>query len=309
MKQYVDLITEILESGETKEDRTGTGTISVFGTQHKYDLRKGFPLVTTKKMPFKVIVSELLCFIRGETSKQAFKDMNCHIWDEWCNPKKVPEGLSEEERKAFQLKEDDLGRIYGKQWTDWKGYISRNETVISEGSLYETRVDKDGFAVGEYSPYSVNQLQNAIDTIKTNPDSRRIIVSAWNPAELDQMALPPCHMFFQFYVVNGRLDCQLYQRSADVALGVPFNIASYAVLMHMVAKECDLEAGIFTHTIGDAHIYLDHVDKINEQITREPMELCQLNIADGKGFWDYDLEDFSIESYKSHPKIEYPIAV
>jgi thymidylate synthase len=297
MQQYLDLLNDILENGEKKEDRTGTGTISIFGTQSKYDLRKGFPMVTTKKMPFKVIVAELLCFIRGETTKQAFKDMNCHIWDEWCNPKRVPEGLSDEERKAFQLEEDDLGRIYGAQWTDWKGY---------KYSFANFQRHKD--ALKYYEPFSINQLQNAIDTIKTNPDSRRIIVSAWNPAELDQMALPPCHMFFQLYVVNGRLDCQLYQRSADTVLGVPFNIASYAILMHMIAKECDLEAGIFTHTIGDAHIYLNHLDNLKIQLERDPLPLPKLILSD-KDFWDYDLNDFKLEGYESHPAIKFPIAV
>jgi thymidylate synthase len=261
-------------------------------------------MVTTKKMPFKVIVAELLCFIRGETTKQAFKDMNCHIWDEWCNPQKIPEGLSDEERKAFQLQEDDLGRIYGAQWTDWKKY--EQWPPDDKRDYYDP--DFTEFGIKTYKPSSINQLQNAIDTIKTNPDSRRIIVSAWNPAELDQMALPPCHMFFQFYVVNGRLDCQLYQRSADTVLGVPFNIASYAILMHMVAKECDLEAGIFTHTIGDAHIYLNHLDNLKTQLEREPLPLPELVMED-KGFWDYELNDFKLQGYESHSAIKFPIAV
>lgn len=262
MKQYLSLVQEILDKGEKKEDRTGTGTLSIFGVQRKYDLREGFPLLTTKKVLFDAVLWELLWFLRGSTNIN--DDLTAHtpIWDAWAD------------------KDGNLGPIYGKQWRDWEA--------------------KDG--------RHIDQIKEVIEMIKTNPNSRRIIVNAWNVGEIDKMALPPCHMFFQFYVVNGRLDCQLYQRSADIALGVPFNIASYAILMTMVAKECNLTPGIFTHTMGDAHIYLNHVEGLQEQLTRTPKKLPTLEIAD-KPFWDLKFEDFKVVGYEHDPFIKFKVAV
>ena len=262
MKAYLSLVQEVLENGEVKKDRTGTGTISLFGMQRKYDLREGFPLVTTKKVLFSAVLWELLWFLRGSTNINDDLTQHTPIWDAWAD------------------ENGELGPVYGKQWRAWE--------------------TKDG--------RHIDQIQNVIDQIKTNPDSRRLIVNAWNVGELDKMALPPCHMFFQFYVVNGRLDCQLYQRSADIALGVPFNIASYAALMMMVAQECRLEAGIFTHTMGDAHIYLNHVDGLKEQLTRTPKKLPTLKIAQ-KPFWDLKFEDFELIGYEHDAFIKFPVAV
>ncbi len=269
MKQYLDLVKKILEEGEEKSDRTGTGTISIFGTQTKYDLRKGFPLVTTKKTLLSSILKELLWFLSGS---KTIKDLDCHIWDDWAGP------------------DGNIGPLYGYQWVKWDKYEEVDEKE------------------GTYKKTHINQIQNAINLIKNNPDSRRILVSAWNTSDLDKMALYPCHAFFQFYVVKGRLDCQLYQRSADIALGVPFNIASYSALMIMIAQECTLEPGIFTHTIGDAHIYSNHVEGLKEQLKREPHPLPELKVAK-KPFWDIKYEDFELLNYEHHPFIKFPIAV
>lgn len=271
MKQYLDLVRDVLENGETKGDRTGTGTISVFGTQKKYDLRDGFPMVTTKKVRFDAILRELLWFLRGSTNINDDLTEYTPIWDPWAD------------------KNGELGPIYGYQWRKWEKFVKDEET-------------------GSYKKIHVDQIQNAIDLIKNNPNSRRIIVSAWNPADIDRMALPPCHAFFQFYVVNGRLDLQLYQRSADIALGVPYNIASYATLLMMMAQECDLEAGIFVHTIGDAHIYSNHVEGLKKQLERTPKALPQLKISK-KSFWDLQFEDFEIVGYEHDKFIKFPIAV
>ncbi|MAW61844.1 MAG: thymidylate synthase [Planctomycetes bacterium] len=259
MKQYLDLLRDVLEHGETKTDRTGTGTRAIFGTQCRYDLRDGFPLVTTKKVLFPAVVRELLWFLRGSTN--IYDDLTQHtpIWDAWADP------------------EGNLGPIYGYQWRNWGGM-------------------------------GIDQIQQAIDTIKTNPDSRRIIVSAWNVGDLPQMKLPPCHAFFQFFVVNGRLDLQLYQRSADLALGVPFNIASYALLLTMVAQECELTPGVFVHTIGDAHIYENHIDGVREQLTRKPLPLPQLRVAK-KPFDAIVFEDIELLGYEHHPFIRFEVAV
>ncbi len=262
MKQYLDLVREVLENGEKKEDRTGTGTISIFGMQKKYDLRDGFPIVTTKKTLFDAVIWELLWFLKGSTNINDDLTQHTPIWNDWAD------------------ENGELGPVYGKQWVRWEN---------NEGE-------------------TINQIQNAIDTIKNNPDSRRIIVSAWNVGEIEKMALPPCHAFFQFYVVDGRLDLQLYQRSADIALGVPFNISSYAALLMMVAQECDLEPGIFTHTLGDAHIYLNHVEGLEEQLKRTPKKLPQLKIAK-KPFWDLKFEDFELVGYEHDAFIKFPIAV
>ncbi len=266
MKQYLSLVEEVLEKGELKEDRTGTGTISLFGIQRKYDLRNGFPLLTTKKVLFKAVLRELLWFLKGSTNINEGLTKYTPIWDAWAD------------------ENGELGPIYGKQWRRWNAVNGRGEH------------------------HEIDQIQNAIEMIKNNPNSRRIIVNAWNVGEIDQMALPPCHMFFQFYVVNGRLDCQLYQRSADIALGVPFNIASYATLMIMIAQECDLKPGIFTHTMGDAHIYLNHVDGLKEQLKRKPKSLPQLKIAK-KPFWDLKYEDFELINYQHDPFIRFKVAV
>jgi len=271
MRQYLDLVKHILDNGEKKEDRTGTGTLSVFGYQCKYDLRQGFPLLTTKKVLFDALVYELLWFLRGSTNINDDLKQHTPIWNAWARP------------------DGELGPVYGYQWRKW-------ERFVQEG------------ASGNYRKEHIDQIQNALHLIKTNPDSRRIIVSAWNVADIERMALPPCHAFIQFYVVNGRLDCQLYQRSADVALGVPFNIASYALLMTMVAAECGLTPGIFVHTLGDAHIYLNHVEGLKLQLERTPTALPQLEIPKKKVL-EYTFEDFKLINYQPAAFIKFPIAV
>ncbi len=271
MKQYLDLVKLVLEKGEKKEDRTGTGTISVFGAQCKYDLREGFPLVTTKKTLFDGVLRELLWFLKGSTNINDGLKQYTPIWNAWAKP------------------DGELGPIYGYQWRRWPKYTLNPQS-------------------GEYSQGSIDQIQQALDTIRKNPDSRRIIVSAWNVADIDSMALPPCHAFFQFYVVNGRLDLQLYQRSADIALGVPFNIASYALLLQMMAQECNLIPGIFTHTLGDAHIYVNHIEGLEKQLQREAYALPKVTIAN-KPFFDLQYEDFTLENYIHHPFIKFAVAV
>lgn len=271
MKQYLDLIKHILENGEKREDRTGTGTISLFGLQAKYDLRQGFPLLTTKKVLFNSVLRELLWFLRGSTNINDDLTRHTPIWDAWAD------------------EDGELGPVYGYQWRSWPKY------VLDEKS-------------GLYRKESVDQIQTVIDMIKTDPSSRRLLVSAWNVADLDKMALPPCHLLFQFYVINGRLDCQLYQRSADMALGVPFNIASYALLMTMIAQECGLTPGIFTHTLGDAHIYLNHVEGLHKQLERTPGQLPSLEIA-CKPFWELQFDDFVLKNYNPQGFIKFPIAV
>lgn len=259
MKQYHQLLQHILDNGETKQDRTGTGTKSVFGYQMRYDLSKGFPLVTTKKVHFKSIVHELLWFLKGETNIQYLKDNKVRIWDEWAD------------------ENGDLGPVYGKQWVNWNG---------------------------------INQIQNAIDQIKNNPSSRRIVVSAWNVSDLPDMALMPCHILFQFYVSNGKLSCQLYQRSADVFLGVPFNIASYALLTQMVAQVCNLELGEFIHTLGDAHLYSDHLDKARLQLTREAYALPRVKLnKDIDDIFNFSYNDIELVDYKHHATIKAKVSV
>ena len=259
MKQYLDLIQQILEHGDEKGDRTGTGTRSLFGLQARYDLRDGFPLVTTKKVLFKAVVRELLWFLKGSTNINDELTQHTPIWDAWAD------------------EDGELGPIYGHQWRNWGGT-------------------------------GIDQIENAIQLIKTNPESRRIIVSAWNVADIPKMALPPCHAFFQFYVVNGHLDCQLYQRSADMALGVPFNIASYALLTHMVAQECGLTPRYFVHVLGDAHVYLNHIEGLKKQLLREPHPLPKLVLAD-KPMSDLRFEDIQLEGYTHHPFIRFKVAV
>jgi len=264
MQQYLDLLQHILDNGVQKTDRTGTGTLSSFGYQVRFDLQKGFPLVTTKKVHLKSIIYELLWFLKGETNIAYLKGHGVKIWDEWADAN------------------GDLGPVYGKQWRSWEG--------------------KDGKVV--------DQVSELIQQIKKNPDSRRLIISAWNVADLPEMALMPCHNMFQFYVANGKLSCQLYQRSADVFLGVPFNIASYALLTLMIAQVCDLEPGEFVHTFGDVHIYNNHMEQVNLQLSRKPFPLpiMKLNPA-VKDIFAFQFEDFTLENYQSHPSIKAPVAV
>lgn len=271
MKQYLELLNHILEHGEKKEDRTGTGTLSVFGWQSKYDLREGFPLLTTKKILFNAVVWELLWFLRGSTNINDDLKEHTPIWNAWAD------------------EQGELGPIYGYQWRKWEKFTYDEQTKT-------------------YRKEHIDQIKNVIEMIKKNPDSRRIIVNAWNVADIDRMALPPCHAFFQFYVVNGRLDCQLYQRSADVALGVPFNIASYALLLAMVAQECRLTPGIFVHTIGDAHIYLNHLEGVREQLKRVPKALPSLELKD-KPVLEMAFDDIQIVNYIHDAFIKFPIAV
>ena len=264
MKQYLDLMQKVLNEGQEKSDRTGTGTLSIFGHQMEFDLSDGFPLVTTKKVHLKSIVHELIWFLQGSTNISYLKENGVSIWDEWADEK------------------GDLGPVYGAQWRSWPD--GNNGTI--------------------------DQIQNLIQGIKTNPDSRRHIVSAWNPALVDEMALPPCHSLFQFYVANEELSCQLYQRSADIFLGVPFNIASYALLTHMVAHVCNLKAGKFVHTLGDAHLYLNHLDQAKLQLSRDTKILPQLKLnSEVKNIFDFKFEDIEIINYESHPSISAPIAV
>ena len=264
MKQYLDLMQKVLNEGQEKSDRTGTGTLSIFGHQMEFDLSDGFPLVTTKKVHLKSIVHELIWFLQGSTNISYLKENGVSIWDEWADEK------------------GDLGPVYGAQWRSWPD--GNNGTI--------------------------DQIQNLIQGIKTNPDSRRHIVSAWNPALVDEMALPPCHSLFQFYVANEELSCQLYQRSADIFLGVPFNIASYALLTHMVAHVCNLKAGKFVHTFGDAHLYLNHLDQARLQLSRDTKILPQLKLnSEVKNIFDFKFEDIEIVNYESHPSISAPIAV
>jgi thymidylate synthase len=259
MRPYLDLLRNVLEHGERRTDRTGTGTLSVFGAQTRYDLREGFPLVTTKKVLFPAVVRELLWFLRGSTNINDDLKQHTPIWDAWADAN------------------GDLGPIYGYQWRNWGGQ-------------------------------HIDQIQQAIDTIKKDPTSRRIIVSAWNVADIPQMKLPPCHALFQFYVNDHFLDCQLYQRSADLALGIPFNIASYALLLSMIAQECKLTPRHFIHTLGDAHIYLNHVEGVKIQLSREPMPLPKLVLADKKTL-DLTFEDIKLEGYQHHPFIKFAVAV
>jgi len=264
MQQYLDLLRHILDNGAEKTDRTGTGTKSVFGYQMRFDLQKGFPLVTTKKVHLKSIIHELLWFLKGETNIAYLKEHGVKIWDEWAD------------------ENGELGPVYGKQWRSWEG---------ADGKV-------------------VDQVTDLIAQIKKNPDSRRLIISAWNVAELPKMALMPCHTLFQFYVADGKLSCQLYQRSADVFLGVPFNIASYALLTMMIAQVCDLVPGEFIHTFGDVHIYSNHMEQVKLQLSREPFPLPTMKLNPAvKNIFDFQFDDFTLENYQSHPAIKAPVAV
>ena len=314
MKQYLELLEKIKQEGIEKSDRTGTGTKSIFGYQMRFDLSKGFPILTTKRVPFGLIKSELLWFIKGDTNIRYLLQHNNHIWDEWAfkryveSPDYTGEDMTDFGRRSLQdpvfkevyekeletfcqriLNEDDfaakygeLGNIYGSQWRQWK--TTQGETI--------------------------DQLAQVIEMLKTSPDSRRLIVSAWNPEDVPSMALPPCHTMFQFYVADGKLSCQLYQRSADVFLGVPFNIASYALLTHLIANEVGLEVGEFVHTLGDAHLYLNHLEQVDLQLSRETYELPQLVLKHPeKSLYDLEVTDVVLEGYECHPTIKAPIAV
>jgi thymidylate synthase len=298
MRPYLDLLRHVLEHGERRTDRTGTGTIAVFGAQTRYDLRQGFPLVTTKKVLFPAVVRELLWFLRGSTNINDELTQYTPIWDAWAAP------------------DGELGPIYGHQWRRWgapdaSGGAERSEAVgIDRRSQIAGGGDPDGSAGGAVgsAPRGIDQIREAIATIKRDPSSRRIIVSAWNVADVPRMKLPPCHALFQFYVHAGQLDCQLYQRSADLALGVPFNIASYALLTAMVARECGLVPRHFVHTFGDAHIYINHVEGVKLQLAREPFPLPRLVLAD-KPVLEQRYEDIALEDYRHHPFIKFPVAV
>lgn len=264
MRQYLDLMSHVLEHGDRKTDRTGTGTLSVFGWQMRFRLQDGFPLLTTKKVHARSIIHELLWFLQGETNIRYLKENGVSIWDEWAD------------------ENGDLGPVYGKQWRHWETADGR----------------------------SVDQISRLVESIKRNPDSRRHLVTAWNPGEVENMALPPCHALFQFYVANGRLSCQLYQRSADIFLGVPFNVASYALLTHMLAQACDLEPGDFVWTGGDCHLYLNHLEQAREQLSRSPRTLPQLRLNPAvKDLFAFRFEDFALEGYDPHPHIKAPVAV
>ena len=263
-RQYLDLVADILASGVKRGDRTGTGTLGVFGRQMRFDLARGFPLLTTKKLHRKSIILELLWFLRGDTNVRWLQERGVSIWDEWAD-----------------RDTGELGPVYGKQWRSW--------------SAPDGRV--------------IDQIAAVVEGLKTNPNSRRHIVSAWNPADVDDMALPPCHCLFQFFVADGKLSCQLYQRSADVFLGVPFNIASYALLTLMVAKVTGLEPGEFVHTLGDAHLYVNHLDQARLQLSREPLPLPTMHVADRADLFAFEYEDFQLEGYQAHPSIAAPIAV
>lgn len=264
MQQYLQLLEKVLDEGVVKSDRTGTGTKSIFGYQMRFDLSKGFPLVTTKKTHLKSIIYELLWFLKGDTNVKYLQDHGVRIWNEWAD------------------ENGNLGPVYGSQWRSW---------LADNGK-------------------SIDQISQVMDSLRNNPDSRRHIVSAWNVGAIDEMALPPCHIMFQFYVANGKLSCQLYQRSADIFLGVPFNIASYAILMMMMAQELNLELGDFVHTLGDAHIYLNHIEQVKLQLSREPKKLPSLKLNKKvKSIFDFKYEDFVLENYEAHPHIKGAIAI
>ena len=264
MQQYLNLLNHVMNHGDKKNDRTGTGTLSIFGYQMRFDLSEKFPLLTTKKVHLKSVIYELLWFLKGSTNIKYLQENGVSIWDEWAD------------------EHGDLGPVYGSQWRSWRTHDNR----------------------------SIDQIDKLITDLKTNPDSRRLIVSAWNVAEIENMKLPPCHCFFQFYVANNKLSCQLYQRSADIFLGVPFNIASYALLTLMIAQVVNLEPGEFVHTLGDAHIYSNHFDQVNEQLKREPKELPTMHInSNVKNIFDFKFEDFKLSDYDPYPLIKAPVAI
>ncbi len=293
MKQYLDLCKKILNEGHWKDDRTGTGTYSIFGYQMRFDLNKGFPLLTTKKVFLRGIIHELLWFISGDTNIKYLDDNDVHIWDDWAY-------------KAYKNSKDYQGETIEEFAEKIKNSDANSDFVKTYGELGPVY----GRQWRNFNEEGVDQLENLIKQIKENPNSRRLIISAWNPCEVDQMALPPCHSFMQFYVNEGKLSCQLYQRSADVFLGVPFNIASYSLFTMMIAQVCNLEVGEFIHTFGDAHIYSNHIDQINLQLSREPRELPKMKINPNvKSIYDFKIDDFELEGYNPHGRIKGKVAV
>lgn len=277
MKQYLDLLQHVMDNGTDRGDRTGTGTRGVFGYQMRFDLAKGFPVMTTKRLHLRSIIHELLWFLKGDTNIKYLKDNGVSIWDEWAD------------------ENGDLGPVYGAQWRSWPNLVDQNN---------------EWGEAAEYKNEPIDQIKKVLESLGNNPDSRRHIVSAWNPAQVDEMALPPCHCLFQFYVANGKLSCQLYQRSADIFLGVPFNIASYSLLVLMMAQVLGLEPGEFVHTLGDAHIYSNHFDQVREQLSRTPHELPTMWVnPEVKDLFEFKFEDFELRDYKFEPAIKAPIAV
>ncbi len=311
---YLQLCEEILAEGNVKEDRTNTGTYSLFGKQIRFNLQEGFPLLTTKHVPFRLIASELLWFLKGDTNIRYLLEHNNNIWNEWAFKKWVEsdayEGPNMDDFGNRSLVDDDFKKEYDEQMNIFKEKILQDDDFAQKygdlGFVYGKQWRKWEAASGE----TIDQLADVIHSIKTNPDSRRHIVSAWNPEDIPQMALPPCHTLFQFYVENGTLSCQLYQRSADIFLGVPFNIASYALLTHLIALECNLKVGEFIHTFGDVHIYSNHIEQVKIQLSRKPKDFPELKIANKKeSIFDYEVKDFEIVGYDPHPAIKAPVAV
>lgn len=290
MQSYLDIVNQILTEGTKKTDRTGTGTLAIAGTIFQHDMSKGFPLLTTKKMPFKVIATELEFFIKGITDKEWLKTRKCHIWDEWCNPKKVPYGHDEETKKRM-MEERDLGAVYGFQWRHFNAPYDNFDS--------------------DYSGKGVDQLKYVVDTLKTNPSDRRMIVSAWNPSMLGEMALPPCHYNWQVTVLDGKLNLLWNQRSVDVMLGLPFNIASYALLLHLLAKEAGLLEGKLVGFLGDTHIYLNHVEGAKEQLARDPNKypFPKIETPEFASIFDWEYKDTNLIGYESYPRIKFDIAV
>ncbi len=290
MKSYHTIVEHILTHGKEKTDRTGTGTKAIAGMMFEHDMQTGFPLLTTKKMPFKLITSELEFFIKGITDKQWLLDQQNHIWDEWANPKKAPYGHDDTSKQRMK-EERDLGAVYGFQWRHFNAPYTNYDT--------------------DYTGQGVDQLKRVVDTLKTNPDDRRMIVSAWNPSMLDQMALPPCHFVWQVTVIDGHLNLMWMQRSVDVMLGLPFNIASYATLLHLLAKEAHLKEGRLIGFLGDTHIYLNHIEGAQEQLARDPNQypLPTIQTTPFTSLFDWKYQDTSLINYQSHPKISFPIAV
>ena len=290
MRQYLDLLTRILDEGVRKDDRTGTGTISIFGHQMRFDLGAGFPLLTTKRLPLKAIIHELLWFLKGDTNVKYLQDNGVTIWDEWAD------------------KDGNLGPVYGHQWRSWPGPLETGfpKTPPANAILLGSHQSEDFYAYNK----PIDQISEVVEMIRKNPDSRRLIVSAWNPADVPKMALPPCHCLFQFYVVNGKLSCMLTQRSADTLLGAPFNVASYALLTLMVAQVAGLQPGEFIHSFGDAHLYLNHLDQARLQLTREPRALPTIKLnPEVTDLFAFRYEDFTLQGYDPHPHIKASVAV
>lgn len=312
--EYLNLGKKVLKEGTLKTDRTGTGTKSLFGYQMRFDLQKGFPLLTTKRVPFGLIKSELLWFIKGDTNIRYLLQHNNHIWDEWAFERYVKsadyEGPDMTDFGRRALKDEAFNAVYQSEKADFCQRILDDERFAAQygelGNVYGSQWRNWKTSQGE----TIDQLKDVIDMIKKSPDSRRLIVSAWNPEDVPGMALPPCHTLFQFYVADGKLSCQLYQRSADIFLGVPFNIASYALLTHLIAHETGLKAGEFVHTLGDAHLYLNHMEQMEKQLTREPKEFPTVKLNEEKtSMFDFEMEDILLEDYQPHPGIKAPIAV